>query len=311
MPFKRFRRNLISNLLSTSEMCSILSLLEAHGITAIPFKGPTLAVAAYGDLALREFRDIDLLLHKGDVLKAKAILAARGYVSDYQLNRAQEAAYLKSESEFGFKGSVYLELQWNIVPRNYSFELNDGELWRRLDHVNIEGLRIATLSSEDLLLLLCAHGSKQSWKKLSWVCDVSELIRARTDLDWDRVFARAKRLGGERMLSTGLFLVNNLLGAALPRPVLRRVNGDRIARVLGGRACNQLFSDTASLYEAVKSSLFYVKARERVSDKARCYLRMALSPTVNDLQFLSLPRRLYFFYYPLRPIRLLGKYLLR
>jgi hypothetical protein len=306
---EHFRKNMISNLLLTSEMCSILNLLEAHDIPAIPFKGPTLAVAAYNDLALREFRDIDLLVHKADVSKAKAVLRTRGYACNLYLNQAQEIAYLKSENEYGFKGSIYLELQWNIVPRNHSFEINDGELWQHLDYVNIEGIRIAMPSAEDTLLLLCAHGSKQYWKRLSWISDVSELIRARPDLDWDRVFERAKNLGGERMLSIGLLLASSLLGASLPCAVIERISRDRIARTLCERACKQLFSESESLYSAVKCSLFYIKARERLSDKARCYLRMALSPTVNDLRFLSLPPSLHFFYYPLRPIRLLGKYL--
>src|ERR1043166_3434341 len=49
----RFRNSLISNLLLTSELRSLLDLFEASGIRAIPFKGPTLAVAAYGDIGLR------------------------------------------------------------------------------------------------------------------------------------------------------------------------------------------------------------------------------------------------------------------
>jgi hypothetical protein len=306
-----FRKNLISNLLLTSEMCGILDLLESHGVAAIPFKGPTLAIAAYGDLAMREFRDIDLLVREEDVFKAKAILSKRGYAPDRELDRAQETAYLKSESEYGFKGGVYLELQWNIVPRNHSFRLNDEELWRHAGHMDIAGRRTAALSSEDLLLLLCAHGSKQSWGRLSLICDVAELIRARASMDWGRLFERARSLGGERMLSTGLFLASRLLGAPLPDIALERISADPVAQRLGGRAGGQLFSKTVSPYEVMKNPLFFIKARERLRDKARCYFHMALSPTVNDMRFLSLPSSLFFLYYPLRPIRLLTKYLSR
>ncbi|HEX8092115.1 MAG TPA: nucleotidyltransferase family protein [Blastocatellia bacterium] len=306
-----FRKNLISNLLLTGEMCGILDLLESHGVSAIPFKGPTLAVLAYGDIAMREFRDIDLLVRREDVLKARALLITRGYAPDQELNRAQEVACLKSESEYGFKGRCYLELQWDIVPRNHSFKLNDEELWRHTDHVNIEGYRVASLCSEDLLLLLCAHGSKQSWGRLSLVCDVSELIRARTDMDWDRLFERARGLGGERMLATGLSLANRLLGARLPEAALERINADQTAQALCERAVEQLFGKTIASHNAMKNLLFFIKARERLRDKALCYYRMAFSPTVNDLRFLSLPAPLFFLYYPLRAVRLLTKYVLR
>jgi hypothetical protein len=306
-----FRKNLISNLLLTGEMNSVLDILESHGISAIPFKGPTLAVAAYGDVAMREFRDIDLLVRREDVLKARGLLIARGYAPDQELNRAQEIACLKSESEYGFKGRCYLEIQWDIVPRNHSFKLNDEELWRRADYMSVEGRRVASLCSEDLLLLLCAHGSKQSWGRLSLVCDVSELLRARPDMDWGRLFERASGLGGERMLATGLFLADRLLGARLPEPVIERVNADRTALDLGGRAIEQLFSKATTWHDALKNPLFFIRARERVRDKALCCFRMALSPTVNDLRFLSLPAPLSFLYYPLRAVRLLTKYLLR
>src|SRR6185436_19694067 len=44
-----FRKNLISNLLLASEMRSIIEMFESHGINAVAFKGPTLALIAYKD----------------------------------------------------------------------------------------------------------------------------------------------------------------------------------------------------------------------------------------------------------------------
>lgn len=304
----RFRKNTISNLLLTAEMRSILNLFESHGINAIPFKGPTLALVAYKDIALRQFHDVDLLLRREDVLKAKALLVARSYRPDYKLTRAQEAAHLKSDCEYNFKESIYVELQWEIAPRNYSLRINDESLWHRLERVEIEGTSLPALSAEDLLLILCAHGTKHAWTRLSWICDVAELMSTRESLDWSYLIERAVRLGCERMLLLGLFLANDLLGAALPNAVLEKIRADHAVRQLGAQVIEQLFNPAGDSPQVIEHSLFFIRARERLSDRLQCRLRMAFAPTIKDLTFIRLPRALLFLYYLLRPVRLIGKY---
>jgi hypothetical protein len=44
----------------------------------VPFKGPALAVQAYGDLSLRQYDDLDLLIHEADVPRAYQLLIANG-----------------------------------------------------------------------------------------------------------------------------------------------------------------------------------------------------------------------------------------
>ena len=51
-----FRSNATRNLFLVSELLKLLKLLESHGIGAIAFKGPVLAVYAYGNLSLRQQR---------------------------------------------------------------------------------------------------------------------------------------------------------------------------------------------------------------------------------------------------------------
>src|SRR5260370_41160016 len=71
--------NTKSNLFLTAELLRLLTLFEAQGIHAIPFKGPTLALSAYGDVALREFNDLDIFVHKRDVLAVKELLIGQGF----------------------------------------------------------------------------------------------------------------------------------------------------------------------------------------------------------------------------------------
>src|SRR5689334_10479117 len=50
------------NLCLTGELLTLLDLFATQGIAAIPYKGPILAAAVYGNLALRTFRDLDILV---------------------------------------------------------------------------------------------------------------------------------------------------------------------------------------------------------------------------------------------------------
>jgi Uncharacterised nucleotidyltransferase len=66
----QFEQNLRRNLFLTSELFRILDFFERESIAAIPFKGPTLAVTAYSNLALRRFDDLDILVSPEDVWHA-------------------------------------------------------------------------------------------------------------------------------------------------------------------------------------------------------------------------------------------------
>src|SRR2546421_680114 len=49
-----FRVNAQRNLLLTSELLKLLALFEQQSIPAVAYKGPTLALSAYGNIALRQ-----------------------------------------------------------------------------------------------------------------------------------------------------------------------------------------------------------------------------------------------------------------
>src|SRR5262245_9947230 len=60
-----FLWNAQHNLVLTGELLQLLQLFEGEGIRALSFKGPTLTAFAYGNLALRVFNDLDLLVWPG------------------------------------------------------------------------------------------------------------------------------------------------------------------------------------------------------------------------------------------------------
>ena len=76
---EHFYANAGRNLFLAKELIKLLHLFSAHEISAIPYKGPVLAVSVYGNLAFREFGDLDILVRERDYQTAQHLLSAQGY----------------------------------------------------------------------------------------------------------------------------------------------------------------------------------------------------------------------------------------
>ncbi len=308
---EHFYSNTRRNFALTGELLKCLNLLEAHGIPAVPYRGPVLAASVYGDFNLRQFGDLDILVHKKDVMRAQDLLISQGYRPEFQLNRAQEAAYLRAQSEHKVvldEGPVIVEIHWRLTEGYFSFPLDPEQLWERLEPVSLAGKEVQTFSPEDLLLILCVHGTKHLWERLGWICDVAKLVCAHEAMNWQWVMEQACALGSARMLFLGLFLANDLLGAALPAEVLQRAQADPMVVSLARQVRQWLFLDPSERPGSLESCLFHLRARERTQDRVRYCVRLAVTTTPGDWALVRLPSSLFPLYYVLRPIRLAGKY---
>jgi len=171
---------------------------------------------------------------------------------------------------------------------------------------------VTGVSAEDLILILCVHGSKHLWERLSWICDVAELVRARPDIDWGWVMEQARTTGSERMLFLGLFLAHALLDAVLPPDVMNRVHSDPVVHTLATKVDGWLFRAADDLsgawpYEWPYVQIFHLRMRERLSDRIYYGFHWALTPSAAEWDYLRLPAAFAFLYYLARPIRAVKK----
>ena len=303
----RFERNAARNIALARELHRILDLLRTRGIAAIPYKGPALAQIAYGDLGLRHFIDLDILVRKRDVRPARDLLKTRGYRPRLSLTTAQESALLDAHCEYALQregDGICVELHWEIVPPEFGLAEKAWGFWDIARPVPLLGSTILCPPPEDLLLILCVHGSKHLWRRIGWVCDVAELVRAHTDLDWSRAFGRARSLGAERMMRLGLCLAGELLAAELPAPVEAGLGEDEATRVLATRVVQWLTTGSFPPERSLEEARFHAAMRERRRDRIRYWRRMVLTGTVGDWEALPLPGALFFLYPLLRPFRL-------
>jgi hypothetical protein len=296
------------NLLLTRELLGLLKLFETHGIPAIPFKGPALAAAIYGDLGFREFADLDFLVKRRDIPRAKELLISWGYRPDSNPTPAQELDLLRyHHSQVFLREQVVVEIHWRIVQRSYSFPLEPDHLWERCISIPLDGRDVLAFSPEDLLLILCAHGAKHGWDRLVWISDIAELIVAHRGMNWGLVLERAGELRCTRILFLGLFLAHDLLAASLPKDVVQGIGSDPAIRTLGRQVREHLFEDRNDPPVRAETFLFFLRARECLRDKVRHCLGLAMTPSVEDWASVLLPASLSFLYYLIRPIRVAKK----
>jgi hypothetical protein len=301
--------NLRRNLHLTAELLNVLNLLDTHGIRVIPYKGPALASYLYGNLGLRQFADLDILVRKEDILKAKELLLSHGYQPSLKLNRAQEAALLRTDIEYVFyrEGSrALLEVHWDVAMPD-SFRPRDFEsLWTRCEPLSLAGRTIFHPSKEDLLLILCAHTGKHFVPKLAWFCDIAQLLRMHQQMDWERIMWCANTSTSRRLLFPVLFLSKDLLGAPLAEEVWQKVQKDPAIGRLAAQIRERLFIEPGALPGVWGITCSQLKLREGVRDRLRYCLQL-MTPPPGDC-FIPLPEPLSPLYYVFRSLRLTGKY---
>lgn len=301
-----YKAHVLNNLGQTAELIQILTLLESHNIIAIPYKGPVLAAVAYGDIALRQFVDLDILVSRRDVMKVRDLLISQGYELLYCLTEKQESLHLKCGVELTFRHPrrTMLDLHWRFAADYLGGGLDPEEALARRAPVQVLGKTVFTLHPEDHLLLLCQHGAFHSWANLSSVSDVAHLINSQKNWDWPRLLHRAQAVGQWRQTLLGLSLAQGALGAPVPAEVIREAEADPAVAAVHRWVARNMWKRTGEPLSFFEQTSFYLQTRDCFKDKVRhVWYRLAI-PTVEDWRWAPLPDRLYGLYYLIRPLRL-------
>ena len=301
----------VRNLAFTAELIAIMDLFRSEGLQAIPYKGPVLAAQAYGDFTLREFEDLDLILRQKDMPEANRLVTGLGYRAKYPWTLSLDAAASLVPGEYCYRNErrhVLIELHTERTLRHFPLPPDIGALAERLVRVSLGGHVIETFSPEDGLSLLCIHGSKDFWERISWIADVAEFVQAHPRLDWDQVIRRAESLRALRMLHLGLALAMRFFDLPLPEEILRRVEADEIVGTLVSEIELRIFHDGANSIGAARRFWFRRRMLEGIFEGWRYSARLTVSPAEEDWEMIRLPRALAPLYVALRPLRLLLKY---
>ncbi len=297
-------------LLLLSELSRIHEIFEAERLPLIPYKGPVLSWLAYRSLTGRTFIDLDFVTKQENIPRATSLLKNAGFSADFGLQEERAGRSGHAPGQYGFfreATRAQVELHTEQTLRYFPVPLDFDKMSRRFIAVEIAGRKMRTFSVEDTLVMLCVHGAKHFWDRLAWIVDVAELIQAQP-VDWEQSLQIAAEMKSTRVLLLGLYLAHELLGAALPQPVLERAQRDAAVRWLSGKVRAQFEGHADASPGVVPRSVFRLRSRDGLGQGMRHMLRLVTSPTERDRQTTRLPRFLAPLYVLTRPWRLLREY---
>lgn len=304
----------LTNLFQTNELVRIVGLIEDAGLSVMPFKGPALGQYLYGNLGIRPFGDLDILIKKEQFSAVKQLLLKNGYRPFRTFNEEEEKLFIETQMGFEFireDEQCVIEVHWSFLNTVHSFKLPEDEVWHKATRMTLSGRDVRVFAPDHLLIYLCAHGSKSLWARLRWLCDVAEVAARHTDMTfWNNVYKQAKKSRSVRMLNTGLRLAMAMLDIKLPAQVERRVNADIKATLLASEVIVASLSPSDDPSKAINPVSFHLKMHERFRDRIPYYkhlFQIWSAPSSKDKAFVALPRYLEFLYVLIKPIRMILK----
>jgi hypothetical protein len=301
--YKRLRAPLY--LRKAGEIARIGGAFAERDIPFMLLKGMALSVQLYGDSSQRESDDVDLIVPATYLDKAEATLLSCGYKHELGTSGEWRRAFLGYHGQYTFVASEPqlppVDLHWELAPSNVPFPPLD--VWANPEHVKLANRSIPTINSSLLPYYLAAHGAKERWRSLAWLCDLAQYY-CRSDLDW-MVLLRDAGPSLRRQLVLGLTLIERVLGVPVKPELLQAAAGDAKLESQIQATLRRLSNPFAGKPDQLDTLRFYGGWRE----KARAMWLLLARRTVGDYRAVPLPRWLWRAYHLIRPFRLALKIL--
>ena len=167
------------NMFMTSELIKAMKLLKDNNIQAISFKGPTLSQMAYGDIALRQYVDLDILIEKNDVYKVYDLLK-NSYTRSLELSASQEHIWFKYAHDLGLTSAngIHIEFHWRMLDSDHPVNLKDIDFFASSNLTTLHNTQINVIKNEEFLIYLCVHGAKHMFERIEWVVDIDKFNKS-------------------------------------------------------------------------------------------------------------------------------------
>ena len=211
---------LYRNLHLAGESVRLQRLFDKAGIPVLFVKGVSLAKLAYGTLALKHSKDIDLLVDPGDAEAAVRLLQSGGYsFAQFPtgLSERQRRIVLQGRDVSLVQASSGMEVELHWRPFENPLLLSDVGALCAARPVALSGeAAVRTLEDGDLFCYLCVHGAHHAWFRLKWLADVNAYLAGKSSSEIVNLHDLADRYRVGVCASLALLLCHQLFGLEIP-----------------------------------------------------------------------------------------------
>jgi hypothetical protein len=266
--------------LATSALASVLTLeatllqvaetLEHAGVPFRVLKGPAVAHLDYPDASLRDFGDIDLLIHPDDLDHTIAVLAKQGYARRFPEPRTGfDRRFTKSVSVVNRHG-LELDLHRTLAPGMFGLQIPVTMLWdAEPARFVLGGRTLPALGLAERFMHACYHATLgNAPPRLVPQRDIAQML-LRESVDLDRVQTLATAWQGEAVVTHAITTARKTLRlsdvVALSSWAAEHPTGSRQQRRLA-RATSPRYSyaaqalDNVRVIGTVRDRVVYVSA---------------------------------------------------
>ena len=260
---------------------TILRRLTNDNIPVIPLKGAHLGQEIYGNIALRQMNDIDILVKKKDLAQTIGSIRELGFSTpkmdydkesgsitrpDTALSKMVEVAIEEIEDNYGYHIDFYnpnsyrVEIHWDIIDKDCGLSIDNEGIWKRAEKRAISGVPAYVMSIEDLLVYLCIHEASAhlfTLYPLRTFFDIDEIItRFSEKIRWDLVEKIANDFGAVNHIYLVLLLAKQIAGTDVPDSFFNRIKPDSYNEDYSKTALINVFSERFETDSISAGSLF-------------------------------------------------------
>jgi hypothetical protein len=219
------------------ELDTVVEALRENSIRCVPLKGGYLLRYVYKDLGIRTVNDMDLMISRTDISKARVILKSLSYIEgDFDVNTGGIIPPSK-EKLMLWKTKMYnmypIAKMTNsdyarVVSLDFSFSMDLDIKTEPIDIMLSRSVKNQNdshyyLKPSDFFIHQCCHHYREA-TNASWVilgydlnlikfCDVREyIIQEMTETDFDDAIRFAKEHGYEKAVYFTLYYLNEIYG---------------------------------------------------------------------------------------------------
>ncbi len=201
-----------------NEIQPAIEALRGAGIRVMGLKGLPLALAYYGNVALRPMGDIDLAVRRADIQRALQVLGEIGFKPLHPIN--SDALHYAHALPLRADDGRELDLHWDLI-----FDCGPGAeaaFWSTSETFALVGHDIEMPNPTMMLLHTLIHGMRWNLEPpVRWVPDAMQVLHRRSaDIDWRGFVAFAREYRLTHRVGIALRYLQSRFEAPIPETVM-------------------------------------------------------------------------------------------